>query len=194
MIISILGAPGSGKGTQANLLAEKLKIPAISVGHLLREEVAKGTKDGLEANKYMVRGDWVSDEITIRVLTNRLLQPDVKNGFIIDAFPRLLTEKRLLDAYLAKKGKSLNLVFNLNVDDEECLRRIRIRRQNKGGKKTVRQDESDKVTLKRIALHHKTSKPILGEFKSEGKLIEIDGNRSIDEIQEDMYKYVKEIL
>lgn len=190
MIITILGAPGSGKGTQANLLAEKLGVRSISVGELLRKEVQENTKYGKTANEYMIQGKWVPSSITIEVLKKELENIDLKKGVVIDAFPRLLEEKALLDNYLKSKGYRLDFVFNLIVNDEECLNRIRNRRNQKGAKQTIRKDESDEITKKRISLHHETVKEILQTFKKEKLLHNIDGNRGIGEIQADMYEII----
>lgn len=182
MIVIILGSPGSGKGTQANRVAARLGIEAISTGQLLREEVANNSELGKIVEPYMLRGDWVPAENTIEVLIKKLETIDIHKGFVLDAFPRLINELELFENYLKTKGCKINLAFNLQVDDEVSLQRIRSRRDSKSSAKKTRSDESDEVTMHRIKLHHETVKPIIDHFQKMKILYQIDGNKSVDEV------------
>ncbi len=179
MRLIILGPPGSGKGTQAELLSKEFGVPTISVGSLLREEVKKGTDLGKESNEYMVRGDWVPHELTFEVLKKRLEQDDVKNGFILDAFPRLSAEYHQLGSYLVERGWNLDSVINLNVSDAECIRRILVRAEIQATKGVYRPDNKEETILQRIKTHHDTSSEILEYYRNAGLLIEIDSNAPI---------------
>lgn len=179
MRLIFLGPPGSGKGTQSELLAKDYDIPTISVGALLREEVKLGTEVGLGANKYMEKGEWVPHEITFEVLKKRLEREDVKNGFIIDAFPRLSAEYHQIGIFLAEKGWAIDAVISLNVSDIECIRRIQARAEFQATKGVYRPDNSEEVILQRLKVHHETSRDILEYYKEAGLLIEIDANNPI---------------
>lgn len=179
MRLIILGPPGSGKGTQAALLAEEFGVPAISVGNLLRAEVKKDSDLGKRALPYMEKGEWVPHEITFEVLKNRLEQEDVKNGFVLDAFPRLSAEYHQLGSYLAEKGWSLDAVINLKVSDVECMRRIMARSEIQASKGVYRPDVSEETTLNRLKVHHETSAGILEYYKNAGLLHEVMGEDPI---------------
>lgn len=179
MRLVILGPPGSGKGTQAELLSKKFGVPAISVGHLLREEVAKGTKEGKVAEGYMKKGEWVPHDITFKVLRNRLEQSDTEKGFILDAFPRLSAEFHQLGSYLIEREWDLDAVINLQVPDIECIRRIRERAKLQSSKGVFRPDVSEETTLNRLKIHHETSIPILEYYSDAGLLKEINADRPI---------------
>lgn len=183
MRLIILGPPGSGKGTQAKLLSDKLGIPAISVGELLREEVKMGTRDGETAQKYMVKGEWVPHELTFNVLKKRLKNPDVDNGFILDAFPRLSAEYHQLGSFLVEKGWDIDAVINLNVSDLECIRRIQARAEIQASKGIYRPDVDEETTLNRIKIHHETSSPILKYYNDAELLTEIDASGPIGLVQ-----------
>jgi len=188
MRLVILGPPGSGKGTQAELLSKKLRVPAISVGELLRNEVSNGTEDGRVAQGYMERGEWVPHDITFRVLRKRLEEKDAKDGFILDAFPRLSAEYHQLGSYLVKKGENLDAVISLKVSDIECIRRIQVRAEVQASKGVYRPDTSEEVTLNRLRNHHETSAPILKYYEDSGLLIEIDGNGPIGMVHKEILK------
>ena len=179
MRLVIIGSPGSGKGTQAEKLLKKFEIPAISVGHLLREEVAKGTNEGKVAEGYMKKGEWVPHDITFKVLRERLDQPDTEKGFILDAFPRLSAEYHQLGSYLVERGWNLDAVINLKVPDVECIRRIQARAEIQASKGVYRPDVSEETTLNRLKVHHETSDPILQYYRDAGLLREVNADQPI---------------
>src|SRR3989338_4606111 len=128
MRIVLLGAPGSGKGTQARLLVEKYKIPQMSTGDLLRAEVAAGTERGKRARAAMDAGQLVSDEVVLGMIQNRLAKPDAKGGFILDGFPRNIPQAQALDAMLARLGQPLQLALLVDVDKDVLMKRLTGRR------------------------------------------------------------------
>ncbi|MFQ5760792.1 MAG: adenylate kinase family protein, partial [Acidiferrobacterales bacterium] len=128
MRIVLLGAPGSGKGTQAKLLIEKFKIPQISTGDILREAAASGTELGKRAKQAMHAGDLVSDHVVLGIMQDRLTRPDARSGFILDGFPRNIPQAQALDAMLARLGKPLQLALLVDVDQEVLMKRLTGRR------------------------------------------------------------------
>ncbi|MEM4292215.1 MAG: adenylate kinase, partial [Archaeoglobaceae archaeon] len=128
MNLILLGAPGAGKGTQAKIIMERYGIPQISTGDMLREAVAKGTELGKKAKEFMTQGKLVPDEIVIGIVRERLAQKDCENGFILDGFPRTLAQAEALDKMLGEMGKKIDAVINVNVPEEEVVKRIVYRR------------------------------------------------------------------
>ena len=128
MIIIMLGAPGTGKGTVASILTGKLGIPQVSTGDIFRKHIKEGTELGKLAESYMSKGDLVPDDVTIGLVENRLEEPDVQNGIILDGFPRTVTQAEELDKILKAKGKKVDLVINLTTPEEEIVERIVNRR------------------------------------------------------------------
>ena len=191
MRVLVLGAPGSGKGTQAKLLADKLGVPSISVGSLLRDELKRKTKIGIEAGKYMETGDWVPFEISFQVLQKRLDLPDCKDGFVIDAFPKYLVEAHQLGAYLVERGWDINSVILLKLPDIVCFNRIQKRTalQKKQGKS--RPDTEERIVLERIALHNKEIAPIINYYKDSKLLKEVDGTLPIGQIHKRVLKILE---
>ena len=124
MNLILLGAPGAGKGTQAKMIAAKYGVPHISTGDMFREQIKNGTELGKEANDYISKGLLVPDELTIRIVKDRLSQPDTENGVILDGFPRTLEQAKELSNILAEKGKRVDLVPELKIPDEVIIQRI----------------------------------------------------------------------
>src|SRR3954454_21491128 len=129
MRIVLVGPPGAGKGNQAQYIAANLSIPAVSTGDIFRANVSQGTPLGLEAKTYMDAGNLVPDEVTIGMVRERLAQPDVAQGFLLDGFPRNTAQAKVLDEILAENGTELDVVLELKVDDQEIIQRISGRRQ-----------------------------------------------------------------
>jgi len=177
MRLVLLGPPGSGKGTQAARLKEKLNIPHISTGDLLRAEVAAATPLGLQAKEVMARGDLVSDEILLGMLESRLGQADVANGFILDGYPRNLAQAAALDGLLTKIGQPLDAVVQLDVGTDLLVERIAGRAKAEG-----REDDNPESVRKRLQVYNDSTAPVIGYFADRGKLARVDGVGSLDEV------------
>ncbi|HEY0333881.1 MAG TPA: adenylate kinase [Stenotrophomonas sp.] len=177
MRLVLLGPPGSGKGTQATRLKEKLRIPHISTGDLLRAEVAAGTPLGLQAKQVMARGDLVSDEILLGMLESRLGQPDVANGFILDGYPRNLVQAAALDGLLAKLGQPLDAVVQLDVATDLLVERIAGRAKAEG-----REDDNPESVRKRLQVYNDSTAPVIGFYGDRGTLARVDGVGDLDDV------------
>jgi adenylate kinase len=199
MRIVLLGAPGSGKGTQAKQLVEKYRIPQISTGDLLRAEVSAGTELGKKAKAAMDAGQLVSDEIVLGMIQNRLTKPDAKSGFILDGFPRNIPQAQSLDAMLARLGQPLQLALLVDVDKDVLLKRITGRRScpkpdcgaiynvhfsapkvaNKcdkcGSTLTHRSDDNEQTVAKRLEVYTQQTAPLTVYYKAQGKLRTVKG-------------------
>ena len=207
MRIAILGGPGSGKGTQAKLLAERYRVPQISTGDLLREAVKSDKKLGKDVKAAMDAGNLVDDEIVLQLLEERLRRKDTKRGFIIDGYPRNIPQAQSLDALLGMLGKSLQISINMDVDDEVMAKRItgRINCVNCGAiynkfysppaKKNVcdacggrkfesRSDDTPKVVENRIRIYHEDTAPLITYYRAQHKLRTIMGMGSMEEIHQ----------
>jgi adenylate kinase len=179
MRLVLLGPPGSGKGTQAARLKEKLRIPHISTGDLLRAEVAAGTPLGLQAKEVMARGDLVSDQILLGMLESRLSHADVANGFILDGYPRNLAQASALDGLLAKIGQPLDAVIQLDVGTDLLVERIAGRAKAEG-----RDDDNPESVRKRLQVYNDSTAPVIGFFAERGLLARVDGVGSLEEVLE----------
>jgi adenylate kinase len=183
MIISIIGPSGSGKGTQAKKLAEKLNLPAVSVGQILRDECKKKTNEGLKAKEYLDRGRWVPVDIFMRIVTRELERRAYKDGFIIDGAPRRLEELHEWERYLSPRGQRFDLVIHLKTSDETSIQRIKKRAaeaQIKGDE--LRSDVSEKAIRARLKEYHRTIAPLLKYLKRKGVLLEINNEPPIEEV------------
>jgi len=189
MIISIIGPSGCGKGTQAKLLAEKLGIPAISTGKLLRSEFEAQTPEGIAAEKYWGKGGWVPAELMMKILQKRLAQPDCQKGFVLDGTPRKMADIPLLENYLSKKGQTLDLVLHLDTSDESCLSRLthRIFEAREKGE-AVREDEDPEEVRERLRQYHETIEPVLRYFEEKGILRHINNEQPIEGVFEEIVK------
>jgi len=192
MIISIIGPPGSGKGTQAKLLSEKLGIPAISTGKLFRQEFEAQTPEGIAAEKYWGKGKWVTAELTMKILKKRLDQADCQRGFILDGTPRKMGDIPLLEEYLSQKGQKIDLVLHLDTLDETCLSRIthRIFEARERGEK-VREDEDPEEVRERLRQYHQTVRSVLKYFSERGTLRHINNEQPIERVFEEIWSVVK---
>jgi adenylate kinase len=183
MRLVLLGPPGAGKGTQGDRLIERHKIVRLSTGDMLRAAVKAQTPVGLKAKDIMARGELVSDEIVIGIIGDRLQEADVKNGFILDGFPRTVAQAEALDSLLAAKGIALDAVLELKVDEGALLRRIetRIAEMTARGE-TVRADDNPETLKKRLDAYRSQTAPLSAYYAGKGTLQEIDGMLSIDEV------------
>jgi adenylate kinase len=177
MRLVLLGAPGSGKGTQAARLKEHLQVPHISTGDLLRAEVAAGSKLGLEAKEVMARGELVSDAILLGMLEDRLSRPDTAGGFILDGYPRNLAQAAALDGLLQRIGQPMDYAVQLDVPSELLVERIAGRAKAEG-----RADDSPDSVRTRLRVYEQQTAPVIEFYRAHGQLTVIDGVGSLDEV------------
>ncbi|KGM54780.1 adenylate kinase [Lysobacter daejeonensis GH1-9] len=177
MRLVLLGAPGSGKGTQAARLKEHLQVPHISTGDLLRAEVAAGSKLGLEAKEVMARGELVSDAILLGMLEDRLSRPDTANGFILDGYPRNLAQADALDALLKRIGQPMEYAVQLEVPTELLVERIAGRAAAEG-----RADDNPESVRKRLEVYDSQTAPVIEFYRQHGQLTVVDGVGALDEV------------
>jgi adenylate kinase len=175
----LLGPPGAGKGTQAQRLAERLGIPQISTGDMLRAAVAAGTEVGRRAKSFMDVGKLVPDETVIGVALERLGQPDAKQGFILDGFPRTPAQADALDQALPRLGCSLERCVSLQVDEEELVKRLLRRAEIEG-----RPDDNEQTIRTRMQVYRESTAPLVAYYRARGVLREIDGEGSVGEVAE----------
>jgi adenylate kinase len=169
--VVLLGAPGAGKGTQAEKLAEKLEIPQISTGELFRRNIDNGTKLGLEAKRYLDAGDLVPSELTNQLVDDRLNEPDAANGFILDGYPRSLDQAKALHEMLQRRGTDIDAVLEFRVSQEELFQRLKGR---------GRADDTDEVILNRMKVYRDETAPLLAYYSSELKTVDAVG--TVDEV------------
>lgn len=199
MNMIFLGAPGAGKGTQAEVVCKELNIPAISTGNMLREAVKNGTEQGLAAKKFMDAGELVPDEVVIGILKERISNPDASNGFILDGFPRTVAQAEALD----KMGVQIDKVIEIDVSDEAIIARMSGRRVCEGcgnsyhiefkptkvegicdacGAKVVqRVDDKPETVLSRLKTYHEKTEPLKDYYAAKGKLVSVKGQDEIAE-------------
>ncbi len=205
MRIVLVGPPGAGKGTQAKIIAGRLSIPAISTGDIFRANVGAGTPLGLEAREYMDKGLLVPDSITIGMVRDRLAQPDVAPGFLLDGFPRNVPQAEELDSILSGLGTKLDVVLELVVDYDEVVKRIAGRRLCRndsthifhvdfnppqqsgtcdicGGELYQRDDDEEETVRDRLAVYERETAPIVGFYAERGLLSSIDAMGALDEV------------
>jgi adenylate kinase len=177
MRLLLLGAPGSGKGTQAARLKDSLGVPHISTGDLLRAEVAAGSKLGLEAKEVMARGELVSDAILLGMLEDRFSRADTGNGFILDGYPRNLAQADALDKLLARIGRPMDFAVQLEVPAELLVERIAGRAKAEG-----RADDNPESVRKRLQIYEDQTAPVIGFYRQHGQLTVVDGVGELDEV------------
>lgn len=183
MRLILLGPPGAGKGTQSQRLVEEHAIVQLSTGDMLRSAIAEESPIGLKAKDIMARGDLVPDEVVVGIISERMDQPDARNGFVLDGFPRTVPQAQALDRMLAEKGLDLDAVIELKVDENALLKRIEKRlaeaRQN-GLPERV--DDNAEAFRTRIEAYRKQTAPLVDYYGSKGELKSVDGMAPIDEV------------
>ena len=209
MNLILLGAPGAGKGTQAEILCERLSIPTISTGNMIREALKSGTEMGLKAKAFIEAGKLVPDEVVIGIVDERLRQEDCKNGFILDGFPRTIPQAEALD----RMGVTIDRVVDINVPDEVITRRVSGRRacldcgntyhietkkpQKEGicdrcGSTLVqRKDDKPETVQERLQVYHEQTEPLRDYYAAAGKLLVVDGQQGIQEIADQTLALLK---
>jgi adenylate kinase len=177
MRLVLLGAPGSGKGTQATRLKNYLDVPHVSTGELLRAAVTAGTPLGLQAKGVMEAGGLVSDDVVLGMLEERLLMPDTRNGFILDGYPRNLVQANALTGLLAKLNQPVDIAVQLDVDTEILVERLAGRAKDEG-----RADDSPDAVRKRLGVYQSQTAPVVDFYRNLGKLAHLNGVGSLDEV------------
>lgn len=204
MKIIMLGAPGAGKGTQAKMIAEKYAIPHISTGDIFRANIKEGTDLGKEAKKYMDQGLLVPDELTVKILLDRVAKEDCKNGYVLDGFPRTIPQAEVLDNALTKLGDKIDYAIDVDVPDENIIKRMSGRRaclscgatyhiehippKKEGicdvcGQELVLRDDDKPETVKnRLNVYHEQTQPLIDFYTAKGILKTVDGTKDMKEV------------
>lgn len=189
MRLILLGPPGAGKGTQAQILVERHGLPQLSTGDMLRAAVKAGTDVGKRAKAVMDAGELVSDEIVNAIVAERIDQPDCKAGFILDGYPRTLPQADAVSRMLDERGLSLDVVIELVVDDKALVGRIMKRaREAEAAGQPVRKDDTPEVFDERLREYYKKTAPLIGYYYAMGKLVTVDGMQSMEAVTADIDK------
>lgn len=184
MNLILLGPPGCGKGTQAQILQDRFGAVQLSTGDMLRAAAKAGTRLGKRAEKLMNAGKLVPDDLIVSMIAERIDEPDCASGFILDGFPRTVSQAKALDAMLEEKGLELDYVIELEVDEEALFARIERRAADSGG--TARADDNPETLRKRLAVYRERTAPILPYYRKTGRLKSVDGMQSIDEVTDQL--------
>ena len=204
MKIIMLGAPGAGKGTQAKMIAEKYQVPHISTGDIFRANIKNGTELGVEAKKYIDQGMLVPDELTVKILLDRVAEPDCVNGYVLDGFPRTIPQAEVLDEALKALGDKIDYAINVDVPDENIVKRMSGRRAclacgatyhvehippkaegicDKCGQELVlRDDDKAETVMKRLEVYHNQTQPLIDFYSEQGILKNVDGTVDMKEV------------
>ncbi len=210
MKIIMLGAPGAGKGTQAKMIADKYGIPHISTGDIFRANIKNGTELGQEAKKYMDQGLLVPDELTVKILLDRVAQDDCKDGYVLDGFPRTIPQAEVLENALTELGDKIDYAINVDVADEDIIKRMSGRRAclscgatyhienippktegicDRCGEKLVMRDDDREETVKsRLEVYHKQTQPLIAFYEKKGVLKNVDGMLGLENVFEEITK------
>lgn len=213
--IILLGAPGAGKGTQAKILQEQIGLTHISSGDLFRENISKQTPLGLLAKSFMDKGELVRDDVTVQMVMERIARPDCVRGVVFDGFPRTEAQARALDAAFAKESKRINGVVHVSVPDEVLIERLSARWvcpvdgavynmlsnppkvagrcDHDGSALEQRNDDKPETVRHRLEVYRSQTKPLIEYYCAEGLLRNVDGERSIEEVEADVVRTVREL-
>ena len=208
MKIIMLGAPGAGKGTQAKMIAEKFGIPHISTGDIFRANIKNGTELGKKAKDYMDKGQLVPDELTVEILLDRVASEDCKNGYVLDGFPRTIPQADVLDKELTKLGDKVDFAINVDVPDENIVRRMSGRRaclkcgatyhiehippkkegicDTCGSELVQRDDDKPETVQNRLSVYHEQTQPLIDYYSNKNILKTVDGTKDMQEVFSDI--------
>ena len=215
MKIIMLGAPGAGKGTQAKMIADKYDVPHISTGDIFRANSKNGTELGIEAKKYMDQGMLVPDELTVKILLDRVSQPDCTKGYVLDGFPRTIPQAEVLEKALNEINDHIDYAIDVNVPDENIVRRMSGRRAclscgatfhivhvppktegicDRCGKELIlRDDDKPETVEKRLAVYHEQTQPLIEFYSAKGILRTVDGTVDMMDVFEEITKILGEM-
>lgn len=204
MKIVMLGAPGAGKGTQAKMIAEKYRIPHISTGDIFRANIKNGTELGTEAKKYMDQGLLVPDELTVRILLDRVAQADCADGYVLDGFPRTIPQAEVLDQELGRLGEKIDYAINVDVPDESIVKRMSGRRaclkcgatyhiehippkqegicDDCGSELVLRDDDRPETVQNRLKVYHDQTQPLISFYTEKGIMRVVDGTGEMADV------------
>lgn len=204
MKIIMLGAPGAGKGTQAKMIAEKYGIPHVSTGDLFRVNIKNGTELGMEAKKYMDQGLLVPDELTVKMLLDRVAQADCEKGYVLDGFPRNIPQAEVLDKALSELGDAIDYAINVDVPDDNIVKRMSGRRacvtcgatyhiehvppkkegvcDKCGSELVLRDDDKPETVLNRLKVYHEQTQPLIEFYTAKGVLKTVDGTVDMQDV------------
>lgn len=210
MKIIMLGAPGAGKGTQAKMIADKYGVPHISTGDIFRANIKNGTELGTEAKKYMDQGLLVPDELTVKILLDRVADQDCKDGYVLDGFPRTIPQAQVLDKALAQLNETIDYAIDVDVPDENIVKRMSGRRAclacgatyhmehvppkmegtcDRCGKELVlRDDDKPETVLNRLKVYHDQTQPLIDFYSEKGVLRTVDGTQPMEDVFESIVK------
>ena len=208
MKIIMLGAPGAGKGTQAKMIAEKYQIPHVSTGDIFRANIKGQTPLGMEAKKYMDEGKLVPDELTVKILLDRVAQDDCKNGYVLDGFPRTIPQAEVLTEALDKMGDKIDYAIDVAVPDENIVNRMSGRRacvtcgatyhivhippkvenicDKCGSELILRDDDKPETVLNRLKIYHEQTQPLIDYYTGKGVLKKVDGTKDMNDVFADI--------
>ncbi len=212
MKIIMLGAPGAGKGTQAKKIAAQYNIPHISTGDIFRANIKEQTPLGMEAKAYMDKGELVPDELTVKILLDRVAKDDCKNGYVLDGYPRTIPQAEVLDKAVSELSESIDFAINVNVPDENIIHRMGGRRaclkcgatyhveymppktadvcDNCGAALVIRDDDKPETVKNRLSVYHEQTAPLIDYYSKKGILKEVDGTMEVEQV----FEAIKNIL
>lgn len=212
MKIIMLGAPGAGKGTQAKMIADKYDIPHISTGDIFRANIKEGTPLGMEAKQYMDKGLLVPDELTVKILLDRVAKKDCQNGYVLDGFPRTIPQAEVLDKALGERGDRIDHAIDVDVPDENIVKRMGGRRACLscgatyhiehvppkqegicdvcGQKLVLRDDDKPETVQNRLNVYHEQTQPLIDFYRNKGILKTVDGTKD----KEEVFEAIEEVL
>ncbi len=208
MKVVMLGAPGAGKGTQAKMIAEKYGLPHISTGDIFRANIKGGTALGVEAKKYIDAGQLVPDELTVKILLDRVSQPDCEKGYVLDGYPRTIPQAEVLEKALQERNEQVDFAIDVNVADENIVNRMSGRRaclkcggtyhlvhippkvegicDACGSELILRDDDKPETVLKRLNVYHEQTQPLIDFYQARGVLRTVDGAKDKNEVFADI--------